>query len=189
MTTYPFISRCQRKFIVPIYPEYHTELLPDSILRTESVEDFIDNRPNRNAIRKVYISRSHRQDMKPGDIVVFYRTKSGGAGHHTSVATTIGIIESVVTPVASLEDFIRALSQTKHFYRRRFKKTLGLLSQPEAFHREFPLCSFTSKTSKSCNAKAGKITTDAPRGFDEISDEAFARLIEISNANKCLIVN
>ena len=34
-----------RKFIVPIYPEYHTELLPDSILRTESPLDFVENSP------------------------------------------------------------------------------------------------------------------------------------------------
>jgi hypothetical protein len=34
--TYPYINANARKFIVPIYPQYHTELLPDSVLRTES---------------------------------------------------------------------------------------------------------------------------------------------------------
>jgi hypothetical protein len=34
--SYPFVSSRTRKFIVPIYPDYHTELLPDSILNTES---------------------------------------------------------------------------------------------------------------------------------------------------------
>ena len=47
-----------RKFIVPIYPTYHTELLPDSILNTETAEDFEDNKSNRNALSKVYI-RDH----------------------------------------------------------------------------------------------------------------------------------
>jgi predicted nucleic acid-binding protein len=32
--TYPYINRRSTKFIVPIYPAYHTELLPDSILNT-----------------------------------------------------------------------------------------------------------------------------------------------------------
>ena len=32
--TYPYIGIDSRKFIVPIYPKYHTELFPDSILRT-----------------------------------------------------------------------------------------------------------------------------------------------------------
>ncbi len=78
--TFPFMSGKRRKFIVPIYPEYHTELLPDSILRNEKTGKYEDNRPNRNALRKVYISRSYRRDMKPGDIIVFYRTASQGTG-------------------------------------------------------------------------------------------------------------
>ena len=68
--TYPFVSRAARKYMVPIYPEYHTELLPDSILRTESPLDYVEHKPNRNAIRKAYISRSIRKDMRPGDIIV-----------------------------------------------------------------------------------------------------------------------
>src|SRR5690606_18225287 len=44
--TYPFFSGYGKKFIVPIYPEYHTELFPDSILRTESPMNFRESRPN-----------------------------------------------------------------------------------------------------------------------------------------------
>ena len=47
--TYPYVFGSARKFIVPIYPAYHTELLPDSILNTESPTDFVENKPNRNA--------------------------------------------------------------------------------------------------------------------------------------------
>lgn len=58
--TFPFISLKENNnfFIVPIKPDYHTELLPDSILRTESQEDFKKDKPHRNAISKVYNSRS-----------------------------------------------------------------------------------------------------------------------------------
>jgi hypothetical protein len=48
--TYPFISRSSNTYIVPIYEEYHTELLPDSILLNllrDFVEIFL-----RNAINK-----------------------------------------------------------------------------------------------------------------------------------------
>jgi predicted nucleic acid-binding protein len=189
MATYPYISRRQRKFIVPIYPDYHTELLPDSILRTESPENFVENRPNRNAIRKVYISRSHRRDMRPGDIVVFYRTASGGSGHHTSVATTIGIIESVVTPVASLEDFIRLCRKRSVFSDADLKKHWDYYPNLKPFVVNFLYVHSLPKRPNLATLKQENIITDAPRGFDEISDVAFAKLIEISNANKCLIVN
>jgi hypothetical protein len=35
-STFPFVSRSARVFLVPIYPSYHTELLPNLILKTES---------------------------------------------------------------------------------------------------------------------------------------------------------
>ena len=65
--TYPFVSRAGRTFVLPIYPEYHTEIFPDSILRTESPIDFVENEPHRNAISKVYISRSLEKNVRAGD--------------------------------------------------------------------------------------------------------------------------
>lgn len=54
--TYPYFSTSGQIFMVPIYPKYHTDLFPDSILRTESPADFVESEPHRNAISKVYIS-------------------------------------------------------------------------------------------------------------------------------------
>ncbi len=65
--TYPFFSEKSNAYIVPIYPEYHTNLFPDSILRTKSPADFVENEPFRNAISKVYISRSIFRDLHCGD--------------------------------------------------------------------------------------------------------------------------
>jgi len=63
--SYPFISLNEgnKIFIVPILPDYHTELFPDSILRTESPDDFKEDKPHRNAISKVYISRSIERNV------------------------------------------------------------------------------------------------------------------------------
>ena len=92
--TFPWLSKTSDVYIIPIRPEYHTELFPDSILRTESADDFIDNEPYRNAISKVYVSHSSTKSLKSGDIIVFYR--SGGI--YKGVATTIGIVENIVIP-------------------------------------------------------------------------------------------
>jgi predicted nucleic acid-binding protein len=189
MATYPYMSRRARKFIVPIYPTYHTELLPDSILRTESPDNFVENRPNRNAIRKVYISRSRRKDMARGDIVVFYRTASGGAGHHTSVATTLGIIESVLTPIPSLEDFISLCRKRSVFTDEELKKHWNYYAGLKPFVVNFLFVHSLPKRPNLARLKELGIIADAPRGFDELSDSAFSQLIEISNANKSLIVD
>ena len=189
VATYPYISKRQRKFIVPIYPEYHTELLPDSILRTEAPDNYIQNRPYRNAIRKVYISRSHRKDMAAGDIIVFYRTAFRGAGHHTSVATTVGIIESVVTPIASLEEFIKLCRKRSVFSDADLKKHWDYYAGLKPFVVNFLYVHSFPMRPNLALLKQENIITDAPRGFEEISDAAFSKLIEISNANKRLIVD
>jgi hypothetical protein len=44
--TYPFISRSSNTYIVPIYEEYHTELLPDSIL-LNLLRDFVEDFPQK----------------------------------------------------------------------------------------------------------------------------------------------
>lgn len=104
--TYPFFSMAARIFIVPIYPQYHTELFPDSILRTESPMDFVENEPHRNAISKVYISRSIERNLSPGDVILFYRTGDYPA-YYKSVVTTIGVVESVIDNIQTEKDFIR----------------------------------------------------------------------------------
>lgn len=101
--TFPWLSRKSNVFVVPIRPEYHTELFPDSILRTESPTDFIENQPHRNAISKSYISHSLNRDLKSGDILVFYR--SGGI--YKGVATTVGIVENIADNLANFDELIR----------------------------------------------------------------------------------
>lgn len=99
--TFPWLSKTSDVYIVPIKPEYHTELFPDSILKTESPLAFVENRPHRNAISKSYISHSGNRKLKRGDIVVFYRS---GGSIYKGVATTIGIIEEAIDGIPSLEE-------------------------------------------------------------------------------------
>lgn len=187
--TYPFMSGGARKFIVPIYPEYHTELLPDSILRTESPLDFVENRPNRNAIRKAYISRSFRRDMSPGDIIIFYRTKMGGPAHYTAVATTLGIIEQVTTQIPDLQRFLEVCRKRTVFSDAELKNhwDYNPLSRPFVVNflyvHSFPI------RPNLASLKAHHIITDAPRGFEPITDDAFRILLEISHAEKRLVVD
>ena len=54
---FPYIDRNSRVFLCPIWPNYHTELFPDSILNNESPEDYIENETHRNELKKIYISR------------------------------------------------------------------------------------------------------------------------------------
>ena len=105
--TYPYFSKKNSIWFVSIFPEYHTELFPDSILNTESPLDFVENEPHRNSISKVYVSHSKERNIKKGDIIIFYRT----GGLHKGVTTTIGIVESTINP---LRDFSHLIELCKN---------------------------------------------------------------------------
>lgn len=188
-TTYPFVSNKARKFIVPIYPEYHTELLPDSILRTESPLDFVENRPNRNAIRKAYISRSVKRNLLPGDLLVFYRTKAQGHGHHTSVATTLGVVEHVTTGIQDLQAFLEACRKRTVFSDEELRRHWNYKPLNRPFVVNFLYVHSFPKRPNLAALKAHRIITNAPRGFEPITDEAFHALLELSHAEKRLVVD
>ncbi|ASW08116.1 GNAT family N-acetyltransferase [Rhizobium sp. 11515TR] len=91
---YPLMQTAGRsKWLLAIKPEYHTRLLPDSMLRTEDPNSEEDV-PHTNSIHKVYIAGLVLTRMAKGDLVVFYRTtdKSGRAWFR-SVATSVCVVE------------------------------------------------------------------------------------------------
>jgi hypothetical protein len=188
--TYPFISREAPKFIVPIYPQYHTELLPDSILRTESPMDFVENRPNRNAIRKAYISRSHFRDLRSGDIIVFYRTRSGTApAHYTSVATTIGVVESVHLTLSDFQSFRAACETVTVFTDVELRQHWDYYPRNRPFVVKFLSVYSLPRRPNLSEMKAEGILLTHPRGFEPLTDQGFYRLLEIANATDCPIVD
>jgi predicted nucleic acid-binding protein len=187
--TYPYFSIKPRKFIVPIYPQYHTELFPDSILRTESPTDFVENKPNRNAIRKVYISRSFEKNLSTGDIIVFYRTKSGGSAHYTSVATTIGIVEKVITDISNLEQFIYLCRKRSVFTNNELAEYWNYNPRNRPFIVDFLYVHSFPKRPNLKSLIENGIIAEPPRGFERLTDESFDRLLIEANANLRIIVN
>lgn len=55
--------------ILPIFPQYHTPLFPDSILNNEV--ELIANVSHRYALQKVYVSWAPEHNIHPGDVIVF----------------------------------------------------------------------------------------------------------------------
>jgi len=186
--TYPYISRKSRKFLVPIYPQYHTNLFPDSILHTESPLDYIENEPHRNAILKVYVSRSINRDLRTGDIIIFYRT----GGYHESVITTIGVVENVHTAIKDEDQFLNLCRKRSVFTDDELKQQWNYNTHNRPFIVNFL---YTYSFPKRINLKRLidlgiiKDIGSAPRGFEEITDESFMKIIEETNSNENIIVD
>lgn len=186
--TFPFFGRVSPVYLVPIYPEYHTELLPDSILNTESPDDFIEQEPHRNAIRKVYISRSYFRDLNPGDGIVFYRT----GGYYISVVTTLGIIENVYLDIPDEETFIRLSRKRSVFTDDQLRAHWNYRPNNRPFIVEFLYTySFPRRPNMATLIENGVIANveSAPRGFERITDEQFNTILQLAEVNQSIIVN
>lgn len=184
--TFPYLSnkgtpKQNKIFIVPIYPEYHTELFPDSILNTEDRTKFIDNEPHRNAISKSYISHSWERNLKPGDLILFYRTGTTSPKIYSGVATTIAIVEGVFD---NIPDFISLANIVR---KRTVLNEQGL----KAFWNRYPKIkpfvvnflyaySFKKRPNLKQLNEMSVIPNinDMPRGFREISWDVFTELVK-----------
>jgi predicted nucleic acid-binding protein len=186
--SYPFISANQQIFLCPIYPDYHTELFPDSILTTESPIDFQENQPHRNALSKVYISRSMNRNLSPCDVIIFYRT----GGYHKSVVTTIGIVESVVDGLGSEDEFVLKCRKRSVFSDEELKKHWNYNKWNRPFIVNFLYTySFPKRPNLAKLIAIGVVAgvDSAPRGFEPISKEQFYKIIQESQSNEGIIVN
>ena len=111
---FPFVhTNGKNKYMLAVYPAYHTPLFPDSILNTEQRDRdaLIRDVSHTNSIHKIYLCKMDGVErLTPGDILIIYRTSDGqGPARYRSVATSICVVEEVKRPgdFKNLSEFIR----------------------------------------------------------------------------------
>lgn len=184
---FPFVSKSNEVFIVPIYPNYHTELLPDSILNTESPKEFVEDFPHRNCINKVYVSRAIAPYPKKGDILVFYRT----GGKYKSVVTTIGVVVDLKFDFKNEDNFV-LYCRKSCVYPENELREMWRYSQRRPFVVNFLYTySFPHRINMAelinLNILGG--IDDAPRGFKKISKAQFETILKETKSDESFIVN
>lgn len=184
---YPFISRNKDSFIVPIYPDYHTELLPDSILNTESPEEFIEDFPHRNGINKVYVSRALTPHPKVGDILVFYRT----GGYYKSVISTIGVVQEAKYDFKDEDDFVLYCRKSSVFPEDQLRAMWRYQSTKPFVLRFLYIYSFPHRINMKelIDLQVLSGVNDAPRGFKQISKEQFNNILKATKSDESFIVD
>lgn len=110
-----------KKYLLSIYPKYHSIMFPDSILTTEN-KNIIRDVSYTNSIHKIYVcTMDHVEELKYGDIVVIYRTaEEGKSAEYSAVATSICVVENIKTQneFNSFEEFYKYASKYSLFDER-----------------------------------------------------------------------
>lgn len=192
-STFPFIPRNGRVKFVSIYPQYHKELFPDSKLRTENIDDFVDNEPQRNAIRKVYISHAYERDLRSGDILVFYRTgETPGRKIYESVLTTLGLVVSVRDNLKNAKELKRICAGRTALSNDGIEEFWNAYPRLKPFVINF-LCvySFPKRINLHNLIELGiiKSPTKIPRGIWDISWQDFISIMKETKSDESIISN
>lgn len=181
------------KYLLAIYPEFHTRLFPDSKLINES-PNIVEDISHANSIHKIYICGMRSVlGMKKGDIIVIYRTGDGnGPAYYRAVASTLCVVESIkcISEFRDENSFVDycirfsvfSESELRDFYKNgrypyviRFTYNLSLPKRPNRA---------TLIDQVGLNGTAGFRWSHF-----KLTDEQFLRIIELGQINESFIIN
>lgn len=187
---YPIVQTEERnKFVLSIYPKWHTKLFSDSILNNESV-DILEDTSYTNSIHKVYIcGMSGVQEFKKDDLVLIYRTKDREPAKYRSVVTSICVIEEVenINNFISIDSFLAyckphsifSESELREFYKTKKYPFIIKMTYNIAFKRRVTKGYLSDVIGLSPNYW----------GVFRVTDDEFLNIIRAGEVNESLIVN
>lgn len=155
------------KYIVPIRPAYHEILFPDFEMPLGEQLNLFPN-PNSvgNAIKLAYLCHAQTKEMKPGDIVLFYRSKD------IKALTTIGVVEQYAGSRDATE--IAALVKRRTVY--SMEKIEEMAKETTRIMLFRLIRHFSPPFSKDWLINNG-ILTDVPQSITKIKNETFNKLL------------
>ncbi len=99
-----------KKFIIPIQPKFHNLLFQDYQKRQMEITEYININPQGNTIKKAYLSHSIIKKIRPGDILLFYRSKD------KQELTSIGVVESIYYSVDNPDEVWGLVGKNRSVY-------------------------------------------------------------------------
>lgn len=177
--------------LLSIYPNWHTRLLPDSILNNES-NTIVQDISHTNSIHKIYLAKMRGLDtLKIGDILLIYRTNDGGGpAHYRSVVTSICVVEEYqnINKFSSEKDFLDYCNPYSVFSEAELKNLWASKSYPHIIRFTYNAALKKRLTRGELIEDIG-ISSEAYPGFMPITKDQFLNIVRKSETNESLIVN
>lgn len=188
---YPFIHAMGRKFwLLAIYPEYHSNLLPDSLLKTE-MHDILEDVSHTNTIHKVYIAKLTLTRMRRGDVVVVYRTTDiPGRARFRSVATSVCVVEDVQSrdDFDHVDDFVSFSQPHSVFTEEELREWFASADRLYAVKMTYNLALPKRPNRGVLLEKVG--ISEQPRwDLRQLTRTQFDKIIELGHVNEGIIVD
>ena len=177
---FPNIKANSNKYILPIYPKYHTSLFPDSILNNEDMKLYMDFDAHKYSLQKVYVFSASYEGVVPGDIVIIYRTGDKTPKKYSSVVTTIAIVDEVLT-ASSIDEYLKECQNRSVF---RKDELIKLFIK---YRNIIKLLFYKSLTKRLTLDKLYDLKiveySNGPRPFHKLTEQQFTQILNESNTN------
>lgn len=188
---YPLIhTKSRTKHFLAIYPEYHTRLFPDSILDNEN-PSIVEDLSYTNSIHKVYITHTSVGRLRPGDLLIIYRTKDRYPAYWRSVVTSICVVEEVKSnkDFTNLSDFIKYAKPHSVFSREELETEWWNKNKPFYVVRMTYNAAFGKRTPRGPMLDAIGKSQKSYINFCPISDGQFDTVVKMGKISESLIID
>ena len=192
LINYPVIdARKCNKWLLAIYPKWHTKLFPDSILNTEE-SSIVDDLSETNSIHKVYIAWMRGMDqIRAGDCLLIYRTREGDkSGWYSSVATSICVVEDARSrsSFADVDDLIEYAERHSVFNADELKRFYNTRPGMHVLKMTYNVALPKRPNRQKLVEDAG-IDGDVYAGFMKLTDDQFKRIVEMGQVYEGVVVH
>lgn len=171
---FPVIKENPKVFWLPIYPQYHTDLFPDMILKNEDMHLYEEKKAHRYALEKIYLSGTYKTDAQPGDIMMIYRTGESYPKKYSSVITGIAVIESI-TDTKSIDECLKLCKNRSVFEE---KEIIEMHRKRPRVIKLLDYKPFVKKVTLDYLWQQGIINfPNGPQTFDPITEEQYENIL------------
>lgn len=188
---YPLVKISDKcKYVLSIYPSFHTRLFSDSILTNEDVNIVKDVSPT-NSIYKIYITAMNGiENLKHGDLVAIYRSNDyKGAARYRSVVTSVCTIDEVknISDFSDEEDFIRYTIKYSIFSENELRDWYRSKKYPFIVRMLYNVPFRKKVINKSLIEELN--LTPSYWGFFKLTDEQFYGLLQLGQVDERYIID
>jgi hypothetical protein len=163
------------KFIVPIQPRFHQRLFIDWKKRQTTLEESSGIPvPEGNAISKAYLCHAKIRSIKPGSVLLFYRS-----GDMKSI-TTIGIVESLKMNVLNESEALAIVSRRTVYSMSEIRNMLAKPTMVLRFRYQFHL----PKPIGLIELRKMGVLKGAPQSILEIDDAGYCQIVRMGGLDE-----
>lgn len=170
-----------RHFVLSLYPKWHSRLLPDSLLNTES-SSILQDVSHTNSIHKIYLTAMRGIDqLKCGDTLLIYRTADGASAYYTSVVTSLCVVEEVtnVMNFSSVEEFLRYCAPYSIFTEYELQDMYTSKRYPWVIRFTYNLA-LQKRLNRKALIERGGLNANMYWGFFQISTKQLQGILKLS---------